>query len=93
MPIEPGFYIIRRDIVGNDNVFATGVGIEIPILGLPPQNSSPSNQRVRTLLLFQCKIIAHCDWTTHPAKNHSGKYAGIVTAIRTPSSNPNSPPV
>jgi len=46
MPIQPGIYVIRRDVIGIDDVFATGVGVEVPMLGLPLQSNPHNVQRV-----------------------------------------------
>jgi len=79
--IEGGIYIIRRDVIGIDNVIATGVGIEIPVLGLPLQESNPNVQRVwfsytRDFVL-RVKLIP---------QNDSGKCA-VLTMILASSSN------
>ena len=47
MPLQSGIYVIREDVIGVDDVFASGVGIEVPILGLPLQPGTPNIQRVR----------------------------------------------
>jgi len=53
MDIQPGFYVIVRDIIGIDNIFATRVGIDLPILGRSNQSNATENQRV---CLYICRF-------------------------------------
>jgi len=80
MPIQQGIYVIRRNVVGIDNVIATGDGINDPILGLP--NDQPDAQRVCFLNI--CRYVLRLILTL---RNHSGRCAQLVTTS-TRSSNP-----
>jgi len=83
MAIERGIYIIRRDIIGIDNVFASGVTFEAPVIGLPFQDGDANVQRVCFLdtcrRVLQSKIML---------QTHSGKCAALrMICILSPNLN------